>query len=54
MTRTMACEVFFWNTFDPSVVEGGREERLEAYRQVRDQILERIREQFPLASASHV
>lgn len=54
MTRTMACEVFFWNTFDPSVVEGGRAARLEAYRQVRDQILERIREQFPLASASHV
>ena len=36
MTRTMACEVEFWNTFDPSLVEGSRETRLDAYRAVRD------------------
>jgi len=34
MTRHMACEVEFWNTFDPSVVEGSREVRLDAYREV--------------------
>ena len=38
MTRTMACEVEFWNTFDPSIVEGSREARLDAYREVRDQL----------------
>lgn len=38
MTRTMACDVEFWNTFDATIVEGSREIRLEAYRQVRDQI----------------
>jgi protein-tyrosine-phosphatase len=48
MTRPMACEVEFWNTFDPSVVEGSREMRLEAYREVRDSLMRRILERFPL------
>ena len=47
MTRTMSCEVEFWNTFDPSVVEGSREQRLDAYREVRDRLMRRIRERFP-------
>ena len=47
LTRTMAVDVEFWNTFDPSVVEGSREERLAAYRQVRDTLIERIKERFP-------
>lgn len=51
MTRVMACEVEFWNTLDPSVVEGSRETRLEAYRQVRDQLMRRIKQRFPLAAA---
>ncbi len=54
MTHTMACEVIFWHTFDPSVVEGNRETRLDAYRQVRDTLLARIREQFPLDKAAEV
>ncbi len=49
MTRTMACEVEFWHTFDPSIVEGNREARLDAYRQVRDQLMKRIMERFPVA-----
>jgi protein-tyrosine-phosphatase len=48
MTRHMACEVEFWNTFDPSVVEGSREMCLEAYREVRDSLMRRILERFPL------
>ena len=48
MTRTMACEVEFWHTFDPSIVEGNREARLDAYRQVRDQLMKRIIERFPV------
>jgi protein-tyrosine-phosphatase len=48
MTRTMACEVEFWNTLDPSIVDGTREMRMDAYRQVRDQLLERIKARFPL------
>lgn len=48
LTRTMACEVLFWNTFDPSLVEGSREARLEAYRAVRDEMERRILERFPV------
>jgi len=54
MTRTMAAEVEFWNTFDPSVVEGSREARLDAYRQVRDQLMRRILQRFPLPGAPRV
>jgi protein-tyrosine-phosphatase len=54
MTRTMACEVSFWNTFDPSLVEGNRETRLDAYRQVRDRLFERIREQFPVGRMANL
>ncbi len=46
LTRTMACELEFWNTFDPSIVEGSRETRLAAYRSVRDYLTERIDRRF--------
>ena len=52
MTRVMACEVEFWNTFDPTVVEGSREEKLDAYRAVRDGLVARIKERFPLAPSA--
>jgi len=48
LTRTMACEVEFWNTLDPSIVEGNRDMRLDAYRQVRDQLMRRIEKRFEL------
>ena len=48
LTRTMACEVEFWNTLDPTIVEGNRETRLDAYRQVRDFLKRRIEERFAL------
>ena len=48
LTRTMACEVEFWNTLDPSLVEGNRNTRLDAYRQVRDQLKKRITQRFEL------
>jgi protein-tyrosine-phosphatase len=46
MTRTTACELEFWNTFDPTAIEGNRETRMAAFRQVRDWLLARIRERF--------
>jgi protein-tyrosine-phosphatase len=54
LTRTMACDVELWNTFDPSIVEGSRETRLEAYREVRDGLMRRIRERFPAYAAPKV
>ena len=47
MTRTMAVEVEFWHTLDPSVIDGSRERRLTAYRQIRDQLLNRLKDRFP-------
>ncbi len=46
LTRTMACEVEFWRVLDPSLIEGSRETRLQAYREIRDQLLRRIQERF--------
>ena len=54
MTRTLAAEVEFWNTFDPSIVEGSRDMRLDAYRQVRDQLMNRLLLRFPVAGAPGV
>ena len=51
MTRVMACEVEFWNTFDPSIIESDdREIMLDAYRTVRDQLMEKIKARFPLVA----
>jgi protein-tyrosine phosphatase len=46
LTRTMACDVEFWNTFDPTIIEGSREQRLDAYRQVRDHLRQRLEKRF--------
>ncbi len=48
MTRNMACELEYWDTFDPTLVEGNRETRLQAYRMVRDLLRRRIEERFTL------
>ena len=53
MTRVMACEIEFWNTFDPSMLgTEDRDQRLEAYRQVRDQLMQKIKRRFPLTRAA--
>ena len=53
MTRAMACEVEYWNTFDPSIIESeDRDTMLEAYRTVRDQLMERIKARFPMHRVS--
>jgi len=51
LTRTMDCIVEFWPVFDPTAVEGSREEMLAAYRLVRDTLKSRILERFPLGPA---
>lgn len=47
LTRTNATDLEFWNTFDPSLAEGSRDTRLDAYRQVRDDLMRRIMARFP-------
>lgn len=52
LTRNAAVEVEYWPTFDPTAVEGTREQRLEAYRGVRDELIRRIRTRFDQRPAS--
>ena len=42
LTRTIAADVEYWPTPDPTPAEGTREQRLAAYREVRDQLTARI------------
>ncbi len=46
LTRTIAAEVEYWPTVDPTGIEGSREQRLEAYRAVRDHLMAHIRARF--------
>ena len=46
LTRTIAADVEYWPTPDPTAVEGTREQRLSAYREVRDQLTARIKTRF--------
>jgi protein-tyrosine-phosphatase len=46
LTRTIAADVEYWPTVDPTGIEGSREQRLDAYREVRDQLMAHIRERF--------
>jgi len=54
LTRTMAIEAEYWPTFDPSDTTGNREQVLDAYRQVRDGIMRRIRSRFGTLAARGV
>jgi protein-tyrosine-phosphatase len=51
MTRTADCVVEFWHTMDPSIVDGSRDQRLTAYRAIRDQLREKLNERFAAAGA---
>jgi protein-tyrosine-phosphatase len=53
LPRTLAVEVEYWPTADPTAIEGSREQRLDAYREVRDQLLQRIRARFLLRRAGN-
>ncbi len=54
MTRTMAIEAEYWPTMDPSAVSGNREQFVEAYRAVRDQLVKKIRTRFGSIAAGGV
>lgn len=54
MTAYLDCDVTFWNTFDPSLTNGSREQRLDAYRSVRDQLMVQIKRKFPRHGLSDI
>jgi protein-tyrosine-phosphatase len=47
LTRRSSCALEFWPILDPSLVEGSREVRLDAYRTLRDDLLARLVRRFP-------
>ncbi|WP_137128931.1 low molecular weight phosphatase family protein [Rhizobium sp. FY34] len=51
LTRSNAIEVIYWPTFDPTVETGTRDQVLDAYRGVRDELWRRIEERFGRAGA---
>jgi protein-tyrosine-phosphatase len=46
LTRTLAADVEYWPTADPTNVAGNREQMLDAYRNVRDQLMMKIKQRF--------
>jgi protein-tyrosine-phosphatase len=51
LTRTMAVDIEYWPTIDPSAATGNREQILDAYRAVRDTLFQRIKARFALTGA---
>jgi protein-tyrosine-phosphatase len=51
LTRTIAADVEYWPTPDPTNIEGSREQRMQAYRDVCDGLLSRIRKRFARGGA---
>jgi protein-tyrosine-phosphatase len=46
LTRTLAVEVEYWPTADPTATQGSRDQVVAAYRDVRDRLKARIEERF--------
>ena len=53
LTHTIAADVEYWPTPDPTNTEGTREQRLNAYREVCDGLLLRIRRRFSKGAAAN-
>ena len=53
LADAVSAQVEYWPTPDPAVEEGNREQRLEAYRAVRDQLMAKIRARFGASSAGN-
>ena len=52
LTRTLAADVEYWPTQDPTTIEGSRDQKLAAYREVCDQLMMRIRRRFAKVGAA--
>jgi len=54
LTRTSAADVEYWPTHDPTIFEGSREQRLAAYREIRDEMMRKIKARFSVERAGDV
>lgn len=50
LTRNLPVAVEFWHVADPSLVDGSREQRLAAYRAVRDDLRDKCKDRFPTST----
>lgn len=46
LSRDRSVEIEYWPTHDPTLSDGSREARLEAYREVRDALVAAIKQRF--------
>jgi protein-tyrosine-phosphatase len=51
LTRTEAVDVEYWPTMDPTLATGSREQILESYRTVRDQLMMKIKKRLAWSPA---
>ncbi len=54
LTRTMAVEVVYWPTLDPTLVTGNRDQVLQSYRICRDTLFGRIKKFFRFDSSPNI
>ncbi|GEQ97670.1 arsenate reductase [Iodidimonas gelatinilytica] len=54
LTRDGTCLAEYWPTVDPTLVEGNRDQRLDAYRGLRDGLITRIETRFKEAAPGHL
>jgi protein-tyrosine-phosphatase len=54
MTRSLAADVEYWPMPDPSVVQGSRDQKLAAYRDVRDALQKKINARLTPSSGALV
>jgi len=54
LTRRLPFDVEYWPIPNPTAVEGSREQRLDAYRAVRDDLLKRVKARFAWRPAGSV
>jgi len=54
LTRRLPFDVEYWPIPNPTAVEGSREQRLDAYRAVRDDLLKRLKARFAWRPAGSV
>ena len=52
LAHTSAIDIEYWPTMDPTLVEGNRDQRLDAYRATRDALMKRIKDSFSAEQAS--
>jgi protein-tyrosine-phosphatase len=51
LTRTTSCDVEYWPTMDPTLMTGSREQIMDAYREVRDDMMRKIKDRFSTGAA---